>query len=992
MIMNKQYIPLIVFLLSIQILFQGFAFSQEQTSVVVQDESGNPVAGAAVIVGEDSEAVYTNDRGEFLIPSGENLPVYIEADGFESTLIRLSGMPTVELARMPYQLSERDKVYMPFGTMKKRQITGSVSTVDPKDILRYSEEKSVGGMLNGRIPGLFGSSNIRYFGTPLYVINGVPRQAIDINPHEIDQIIVVKDLSSAMLYGAQANNGVILITTRRGSALKKELNFTAESGINLPISYPDYISSADYMELYNEALNNDGLDAKYTQMQIDSTWTGLNPVRFPDEDYYNSTYLKDFSSYRNFIGEVIRGNETGKFALNVGWNHSDGMLKIGEGANERNDRLSMRSNIDFKVSDIVRLVFDASVIFNISQAPRYSTSNDFWDLSSTYRPDMFPNLIPASLVQDEDMLNVAKLVDSKYLLGGTSEYRTNIYGDLSFNGARRSYNRLLEVNTGLNFDLSSITEGLSARTHLLFDMYNTFQEDMLNSYAVYRPNYVDDALSSFTKYGSDIKVDTRTVTDAYYYRKYGFYGTLDYHRKFGDHELMATGLGYIDEYTQEGVRQPLKHGHLGLRANYMYLNKYIAELTGTYAISGKLLNTENPYSFSPGIGLGWILTEEDFLQNHTVINYMKIRANWALINTDANLNDYNLSRNYYVASTSFPYSNGGYTNSSRILYAGNRNISWEKVSNINVGFESMVLDYKLGIEGAYFYNKNYDLITRRTNSLPDFFGNLPYENYGSNQVQGMELGLTYVTRIGNVELRLGSNFVYSVPKLLAADELQYPDEYRRTVGKSTDAIFGYVAMGLFKDQADIDGHAIQTFGEVQPGDIKYEDLNNDGIIDGNDQKMIGNSRARFEYGLNLRLKYKSLELFALGTGQTGQERYFNNAYYWIYGERKYSAVVWNRWTPATAATATYPRLSSTSNANNFRNSTFWLEENKWFELHTVQLTYTLKKPDFIGLNETRFFLRGSNLLKFSKIKEKTDLNVGSRPQMRVLSLGVNLMF
>jgi len=989
--MYKKSIKIIVAILGLNLLLQLSAIAQDQKTVVVKDESGNPVSGAVVIIGEDGKPLTTNEKGEFVLPATGNLTVLIEAEGFETKLVRSLGLESVELGKMPFEMSQKDKVYIPFGTMKQRQIPAAVKAIDPKEILTYDEAKSLGGILNGRMTGFFGSSNLRGIGTPLYVINGVPRTAVDINPHEIEQITVIKDISAAMMYGAAANNGVVLITTKRGTPLKKTINFTLENGFNKPISYPEYLPAAEYMELYNEALINDNLAAKYPTAQIDSTRSGLNPVRFPDEDYYNSTYLKDWSSYQSIIGEVTGGNERGRFYLDVGWIHSNGLLKIGEGANEKDDRLNLRSNIDYQVADHIDLVFDASLIFNFSRGPRYTSSNDFWDLSTTLRPDVYPVLIPASLLTDEAMKETAKLIGGKYVIGGTSEYQTNMYGELTFNGARRSFDRLVEINTGLNFDLSGVTEGLSAKAYLLFDMNNTFREDLLNSYAVYKPNYTVDTLTSFTKYNTDVKVDTRTVSDAYYYRRYGAYGTVDYHRVFGDHEITANALAYRNEYTTEGVYQPSRFVHFGLRANYMFRNKYIAELTGVYAGSGKLLDTD-PYAFSPGIGLGWIISEESFLNDNPVINYLKIRTNWALNNTDENLTDYNLGHDYFVSSTAYPYNDGGYTNNSRVLYTGNDNIGWEKISNFNIGFESRLLDYKLGVEASYFYFKTFDLITRRTNSLPQFFGTLPYENYGSYQDQGVEAGLTYTAQLGEIQLKAGSNFIYSVPKTLIADEIQYPDKYRRTVGKPSDAIFGYVAQGLFKDQSDIASHEVQSFGTVQPGDIKYKDLNSDGVIDENDQKMIGNSTARVEYGFHLNLKYKAFELFALGTGQTGAERYFNNSYYWIYGDRKYSVIARDRWTPATAASASYPRLSSSSNANNFRNSTFWLEKNNWFELHTLQLNYSIPGKEFAGLNQVRVFLRGSNLAKISKIREKTDLNVAAAPQMRVVSLGLNLMF
>jgi len=982
---------ILVTILGLNMFIQLSTFAQNQKTIVVKDENGNPVAGANVTVGEDAKLMKTNEKGEFTIPSDMNTLILLEAEGFDPLLTSTLDLLSVELIRKPYQLSEKDNIYLPFRSFKKRRIPGAVNAIDPSEIIRYDEQKSISGILNGRIPGLFGSSNIRGYGTPLYVINGIPRPAVDINPHEVEQITVIKDFYSGMMYGTAANNGVILITTKHGAPLKKGINFTIEKGYNNPIRYPGYLSASDYMTLYNEALANDGLDPKYSQTEIDSTKSGLNPVRFPDEDYYNSTYLKDWSSYRSIIGEVTGGTKRGGFYLNVGWNHSNGLIKVGEGANEKNDRLNMRSNINYQVADFIDFLFDGSFIFNLSDAPRY-TGDDFWEISSSFKPNIYKVLIPSNLIKNEDLLAAAKLIDGKYVLGGTSEYLTNIYGELTKNGLRKSLNRLVEINTALNFDLSSITQGLNAKLNASFDMYNSFQEDMLNSYAIYRPNYTGDTLTSFTRLGTDVKVASRTVSDASYYRRYGFYGTLNYQRIFGDHEVNSDAVAYYSQYNVEAVRQPSKYLHFGLRANYMFMNKYIAELTGVYAGSSKFYGTETPYTLPPGIGLAWIISEEDFLKANSLVNYLKVRTNWSLINTDENVTNYNLWREYYQSSGSYSYFNNGFSNTGRIRYPGNADITWEKISNFNIGFESLILDSSLGIEGSYFYYKTYDIIARKSNSLPDFFGNLPYENFGSKRNQGAEISLHHDRNFGDLDLRIGVNFVYSVPKLLVADELKYPDKYRRTVGKPTDAIFGYVAEGLFKDQNEINSHAVQTFTSVQPGDIKYKDLNDDGFIDVNDQKMIGNSSARFEYGLNIKMDWRSFTLFVLGTGQTGQDRYFNSSYYWVYGDRKYSEVVWDRWTPATASSATYPRLSSGANANNFINSTFWLEKNNWFEIHTAQLTYTLSDPGFIGLKEVRIFLRGNNLVKLSKIREKTDLNVGSVPQLRVVSAGLNLSF
>jgi TonB-linked SusC/RagA family outer membrane protein len=997
--MNIQ-IKIILAILSLSLLFQAYSIAQNQDTrtIIVKDESSNPVPGATIIIGEDGKPFKTNERGEFDIDVVLRVGVLISAEGFESQIVYYAPKGTLSeviLKQMPYHMSESDIVDVPFGNIKQRQITGAVTRLQPSEILLYDYQSNVNGILQGRIPGLFGASNIRGMGDPLYVVDGIARPITGmLNVHDIKQISVLKDMSTSMLYGPQAINGVIFITTKRGEPFKRRLMFTTQSGMDVPISYPNYLPAADYMELFNEALDNDGLSPRYTLNQIANTRSGMDPIRYPDEHYYNSTYLNDWSTYRRINAEISGGNEIAQFFLNLGWDHSTGLLKVGEGANEKSDRLNMRGNIDYDITDKIGLNFDGAVIMDISKLPRYSSiTNDFWSLSSTLRPDLYPVLIPIDLIEDTSLKDATRPVYGNYVFGGTSEFLTNIYGELSNNGNRSYIDRLVGINSGLNFDLSSITDGLKFSVLFSFDMFNQYREELNNTYAVYSPVYFDDAITSWNKYNTDTRLHARSVGDAYYYRRFGTYGTLDYFKRIDDHEITATGLMYASEFSREGIQQNEKNLHAGLRINYMFKNKYMAQLTGVHAGSLKLYHGNNRWAFSPGIGLGWILTEEDFLQDNSLVNYLKLRGTWAINQTDQNLG-YNLGTDYYQSGSTFLWGGGSYSNSARTLFYGNPNLQWEKIMNLSLGFESMLLDYQLGIEASYFYNKHYDVVTQRTNTIGSFFPGLHYENYESYQTQGVELGLHYTARLGDMTAIFGGNYAYSVPKVLVIDELPYTGdlEHLRRTGRATDAIYGLVALGLFKDQPEIDNSPYQYFGPVQPGDIKYKDINGDGVIDENDLVNIGNSQARMEFGLNLRLQYKSFELFTLGRGQSGQNRYFNNQYYWVYGDRKYSEIVWDRWTPETAATASYPRLSSTSNANNFRNSTFWLSNTNWFTIRTMQLTYKLSGREFAGLDEVRFFLRAHNLVMISKERDKLQLNVGSLPQMRSFSVGLNFNF
>lgn len=995
--MNKRYINLIVAFISLNLFFQLSSFGQK--IVVVKDKDGNPVPGVSVTIGEGTKPVFTNEKGEFPLIIEGKTPILIEAEGFDPQFI--TAYPAVELSSVVLtkpliHSGLKDVVKLPFGSFKKRQIPGAVSVINSNDILNYDQSKDFLESILGRTPGFFGSFDNRGLGGPLVVVDGVPRSGIDYNLQMIDQITVTRDLLSSMLYGGQANNGVIYITTKRGVPLKKSLNFTFESGMNKAISYPNFLSSGEYMKLYNEALKNDGLIEKYSQTEINATNNGIDKVRYPDEDYFNSTYLKNFSSYTNFVGETGGGNEIAQYYLNIGWNRVSGLLKPGVGGDEKRDRINVRGNVDYKLNDVIKIRFDAAVIFNIINQPRYTTEGtDFWSLASTLYPNSAPALIPVSLMDDEILLGAVKLVDEKYLLGGTSEYLTNIYGELTRNGPTQINNRLLEMNVGLDFDLKSITKGLTASVFFTYDLQNIFRTDILNSYAVYQPTYDINtgSISSWAKSNVDVKVNTQTLSDVSFTRRNGLYGKADFHRVSGENEITINALGYFDQFSVEEVLQPTKHINLGFRANYNYKEKYIVELTGLANGSIKLSQTDK-WGISPGLGLGWVVSEESFMTNNSLIDYLKVRTNMALTNNDEYLDVYFPGQDFYTKSRTFYYNHGsgstGEYNSSYLLNLGNPDLGFEKRFNYNIGFESFLLNQKLGIEGSYFFYKTYDVITKRINYLPVYFGSYYYENYGSYLNQGAELGLNYSEKVGDLTIRFGTNLVYSVPKTLVVDELNHKEDYLRATGKPADALFGFVALGLFNDQPEIDDYYPQTFGTVKPGDIKYEDLNGDKVIDDLDQKMIGNSHSRIEYSFNLSLKYKSFELFAVTTGQTGKETYFNNPYYWVYGTVKYSENVLNRWTPATSQTATYPRLSSSRNDNNFRNSTYWLFQNNWFNLQTAQLTYSLPWK-IAGINEARFFLRGNNLMTISKIKEKSQLNIGIAPQTRFYSLGISIM-
>ena len=983
-----------IFLIAALVLPLSAYAQKSEISASVVDENGNPVKDAKVFSDDGAKMARTDATGAFTLAVDPSGSLVVEAEGYESQSISIADVMNgkVTLTKMPFHLGEGDVVNMPFDKVKKRLIPGAVTSLDAADLVLYDTKQSVYGALNGRVPGQFGNLNVRGLGSALIVVDGIPRPADVINLQEVEQITVLRDLGSRMLYGAQADQGVILVTTKRGTPYRRTLNVTAETGIQSPISYPEFLGSADYMELYNEALANDGEEARFSSKDINDARSGSNPLLAPNQDYFNSTFLNDNASFHKIIAEAGGGNEAAQYYLNLGWNQSNSLLKLGEGADAGTNRINLRGNVDYKLNDWLRASLDGVALFDISTGPRYS-GDDFWGLAASLRPNEFPALIPASAVKDSAILNSASFFEGDQLIGGTSEFTNNIYGELSSNGYRNTTRRIIQINSGLDFDLKGITEGLKAKAYLSFDLDNLFITQQNNSYAVYEPVVADDGSISFNKIGVDEKRDDQAIGNVDFARRIGFYGTLNYNRTFNeDHTIWATGLAYRDELFLENEIQSMKHLHFGLNANYAYQNRYIIGVNGILAGS-PLFAGSNQYAFSPGISAAWVISEEDFMSANSLFDYLKLRAGWALNQTDGNTPGYFLYETSYVDGGWYNYFNGVNRNRAQNITLGNPDLGWQKRQEINIGLEAMLFDNHVWLEAGYFHSKSYDEIIQRENFYPGVIsGFIPYENYNSYLDQGVELGLSFINKpSGDFSYRIGLNGVYSMPEVIQIDEPNYTDAYRQKVGQPVDALFGWVADGLYQNETEIENHAVQTFGDVQPGDIKYKDLNGDGIIDDNDQQIIGDGSARLQYGLNVHLKYKNLELFALGTGQTGQESYFNNAYYWVFGDRKYSTQVLNRWTPATANTATYPRLSSRNNPNNFRNSTFWLQKNNWFTLHTAQLTYNLPSS-LEWMKEVRIYLRAANIFTISDIKEQRELNIGTVPQMRSYALGLNVAF
>ncbi len=1004
--MNRRYN---IYFLAILFLSFVFAEASGQTrnaerSVTIEssvtDASGAPIAGALISGDEGAVEVLSDANGEFTITVTENSDLRIDAKGYQRQVVTV--YPSVEIASVRlepsrYSPEESSLVNIPFGQVMRKDLVGAVTVIDPKGMAYFDNTQTVADAINGRVPGMLGSTNLRGMGSALVIVDGIPRDASSINLVEVDQITVMKDANSAILYGTQASNGVIMVTTKRGEPLKRKIEFSVEQGVSDPVTLPKYLNSAQSMRLYNEALTNDGLDPEFDEAEIALFEGGTNPYLYPDVNYYSGDFLNNTRPFSRVIGEFSGGSEVAQYFASVGWTHSGSLYKFVEGNNGSADRFNVRARVDFDASEYIKSSIGAVVIYDGQNNPH----GDFWGNAATQQPWLYSPLIPVSMIDETAIgegidLSKTKRINGDYILGGTPQYTSNVYGNMMFAGYTQNVRRTIQFNNSVEVDLKNVTEGLKFKTYLSFDIYNTFNQWVLNDYAVYNPKWTEDngtdRVTDLTAIGVDLFTGNLELGDASFTRRTGAYGMFDYNRSFGDHSFSGSLLGYFDKVNTQGVIINTRHSHLGLRLAYAYQDKYLVDFSSAY-VNGFKLKPGNKGGFSPSLGLAWVAKNQDYAESGA-LNYLKVRLSGGIVNTEFDGTNYRLYENALVQGPTFTWWDGSRGNRETLINRSpNPGLTFEKVKNLNLGVEAYTFDRSLYLEANVFTSRHSGQVVQRM-MYPALLSNfVPYENYNATGYTGAELGAIWTKSFGELSLDLGVNVLYATSKVVQRDEL-FLDEYQYREGRAADAMFALEADGFFRDQADIDNSPFQAFGQVRPGDIKYKDQNGDNVIDQGDEIQIGNSQPRFSYGLNATLRYKNFSLFAIGTGQTGYDRYLNGAYFWVQGNDRYSEEVLGRWTPATASTATYPRLTSGNSSNNFRNSTFWMYNTSLFTLGRVQLSYDLPRSltSRWAFRNVGVYVRGMNLMTVGTNAEKQQIRIGSEPLYRSYAIGARLSF
>lgn len=918
------------------------------------------------------------------------------------------GMLAVSAAAFGQTTSDSAQVNVAFGTRQKSELMGGVNVIDMKGLMDKNYTTYSLDGLQAYAGGFTGQ--LWNMGDALVLVDGVPRDANNVLPTEIDQITFLKSASAVALYGSRAAKGAILITTKRGHTDGLKVDVRGNATLFTPKEYPTYLGSAQYMSLYNEALANDGKSPVYSDEDIYNYASGRNPYRYPSIDFFSKDYLKNHYMRYDATAEFEGGGRYAHFYTNIGFYNNGDLINFGEGKHNHTNRLNVRGNIDLRLSDWVTGFVNANASFYDARGDR----SNFWGQSASLRPtSQYPltPLIPISSMNG-DINDIQKMIsnsnyviDGKYMLGGTQSLQTNAFAAMYAAGYNTFTSRQLQFDAGVNVDLTKVLQGLSFKTHVAVDYKTSYNSSIQNDYSSYEPTWTNmngvDEIVGLQKYGTDKRTGTQIVSDSHDSQTIFFSGQFDYNRQFGLHGLDATLLAHGYQITQDGQYHRTSNANLGLNVDYNYAHRYYATYSMAAIHSAKLAPGHRE-AVSPVGTLAWRISGEKWMQAaKSWLDDLKLNASYGVINEDLDIERYYMYDEIFTATGTW----WGWSESANAMQTSDS----QRGGNDGLGFVKRK-EFRLGLDASFgkglvtlnanYYNVKFDgLLTTPETLYPSYFHTyfpvstfLPYINYNVQRRSGFDFTIDAHKKLGEVDLMAGvSGMTYFSKNTKYNENVEY--DWQKSEGARIDALRGYKCLGFFADEDDVKNSAVIN-SNTKPGDLKYQDMNGDGMIDGRDQVVLGHWTPDFYLGFHLTAKYKGFTFFMNWTGNFGGMGLKSNSYEWVYGDGKYSDVVLGRWTPETASTATYPRLTTEGGELNFIPSDFWTYKTDAVRLNKVQLTYDFPSKFFEGkwVKGLSAYLSGSDLLTIAGERKYMETNVGYGPQTRSYNLGLKVNF
>ncbi len=904
-------------------------------------------------------------------------------------------------------------VQLAYRQVAEADLLGGSEKINIKDLMEKNHINDLNGTtLKGYIPGYNGNSLWGADGDNggiLVLIDGVIRDLNNIPPTEVESVTFLKGAQATILYGARAAKGAVYITTKRGHQGKLKINAHASTGWAVAKRMPEYLNAASYMTLYNEASVNAGGSPAYSAEQIYNTASGVNPYRYADLDMLSDDYVKHAYNRTDADIEITAGNERARFYSNISYYRFGDYLKAGTAKDNYTDRFGVRGNVDVNLTDFITAYVNTAATFYGAR----SAHGNYWEQVNTLRPNRIVPFIPISMINPDASNTLQSVMNSNNIingmfLGGTSADKTNIIADYYCAGTNKFTSRQFQFDTGVNVDLGMVAKGLTFGVMYAIDYATSYDTSYTNSYATYVPTWQNfngkDEITAVTVEGKDEHSGVQNVGNSSSRQTQHFSAQFDYTRSFNDvHNLHAMLVGAGWQRSTSGTYHNTSSVNLGLGADYNYAHRYYADLGMALVHSAKLApGHRNGLSVSGT--LGWNIANEEFLKDNDNVNNLMLSVSASSLKQDMDL------ENYYMYTAN--YTNGGWyswaPNGQVAAYpqrGSNEDLTFVTRKEISATIRGDFFNRALSINASAFGYEKGGLPINNSTKFPSFFSTynpessfVPWLNYNANKTTGFDFGVTGRKAFGEFELELNVNGTWYKTKATKRDEI-YTDAYQYREGKDVDAIWGYRCLGFFatdEEAAAADQSALGS-ASLKAGDLKYADMNNDGVIDSKDRVVIGRGGwygDPFTLGVNLTAKYKGFTLFVHCTGGFGADGMKSGSYYRPSGEDKYSSEALGRWTPETSATATLPRLLSDAAKNNNEDSDFWMYSRDRFEIAKVQLSYDFPSQWFAGkvVKGISLFFSGDDLLMIGKNRKIMETNVGGAPYSRFYNFGATVSF
>ena len=907
----------------------------------------------------------------------------------------------------------------------RAQSTAAVSVITNRDVNKRSAKNignSILGQGNGLVSlqgtGTYFEQNPTFYvrglqslstSTPLILVDGVERDISIVSPDEVDHVSILKDAAAVALYGYKGANGAILITTKRGEYNSQNIRVTYDHLFNSQINRPKFVNGATFASAMNEALANEGSAPRYSNDEIAAFQSGSYPYQYPNVNWVDETFRK--SGVNNKIAvEFSGGGERFRYFTMVNLISDKGFIKNykdteGYSTQDKYVRGNLRTNLDIDLTETTML--KVNMLGMLSEMSRPGGPTSIGSSSSTAKADLWDMVysIPS-------LAFPIKNEDGNW--GGNATYSgvNNPVAESSGAAYYKLHERALFADMTLNQDLKAWLKGLSFTARLGYDTYSTLYEDhsMTYVYGMYPSTGTVGSKGDLWTSGTPGTM-SKNSGSVDWARRLIFSAGFNFDRTFAEKHYVYGQLKWDYEYqnTTGSTGYTVYRQNASFLGHYGYDNRYIGEVALVYSGSNRLAPGKK-WNLSPTVSAAWVLSNENFLKESSVVNFLKLRASFGIINADYLPGD-NVW-NYYAKSYSQGSSNTGsypfgagydpvYANTTLGLLP-TANPKHEKAQKFNIGIDATLFK-GLNAEIDFYIQNRKDIWVEGTGAYTKLIGfDAPYINAGKVNSKGFEISLDYTKNFGQVMLNVGGMFNYNKNKI--NEQAEEPKAYENLVetGNPLQSTYGLIALGLFKDQADIDASPVQNFSTVRPGDIKYKDVNGDGVIDANDKTKIGYSAYAPElfYNFHAGVEFKGIgiDFMFQGVGRYTANLSAKGMYWPLLNSTSLSQQYYDgRWTASNPnPNAAFPRLSSTSNANNYQTSTFWQRDRSFLKLRNVEVYYNfpkllMEKTGFI--KAAKLYVRGIDLLCFDHIDEADPECYGvSAPLNKSIVVGAQLSF